>query len=253
MRYPSVLTGVVVCLLLSTSGQAETFTNILAPDVEFPGGAASFADVLIDYSPGIVTDPAAPDVPIPLPPYLGGHNTLGVPDADLQNSIDCANAPSTDTCKYASLGVGGVLIVRFTDNLLTGSGAEDPDLFIFQAGPNEPTFVDVSVDGVDWANVGIWANFNVGIDIDAFGFGVGDEFAFVRLRDEAETGNMTGITVGLDVDAIGAISTVIIPLPAAGWLFASSIGLLSTRRFRRRCSPENSYPAKESTACLTSA
>lgn len=229
--------AVAVCLAVLAAGDsaAETFTNLLAPDVEFPAGAVSFADELVEYSPGLVIDPAAPGVEIPLPPYRGGHNTIGIPDADLQNSIDCGNAPSTDTCKYASLGVGGVLTVKFTDNRLIGSGNSAPDLWIFTSGPNEPTFIDLSTDGANWESVGLWENFAVGIDIDSFGFGVEDAFAFVRLRDEPETGNTTGITVGLDVDAIGAISTAVVPLPAAWWLFGSAVGLLGV--IGRRGSP----------------
>jgi len=230
-RDPVPACALTLGLLLSATAQGEIFSNVLGSSADFPAGAPSFADQVIDYSPGIIFDPVLGSN-VPLSPYRGSDNALGVPDVDIQAVIDCGATPGTDTCNFVSLGVGGSLTVRFTDNVLTGGGTPDADLWVFDAGPDESTFVDVSVDGVDWLSLGAWSSFALGIDLDAFGFGIADEFAYVRLRDDPLQGNTSGITVGLDVDAIGAISTRVIPLPATGWLLAAALGALATRRRR---------------------
>jgi hypothetical protein len=208
---------------------AVSFTNINGISVDFPAGAISFADQLVDFSPGIVFDPAR-GINIPLSPYLDGNNTLGVPDMNLAQSLLCfSGTPTSQACKFASLGSLGSLTVRFTDNLLTGNGAASPDLWIFEAGPGDLTFVDVSVDGQNWLAVGSIAGFT-GVDLDAFGYGPGNTFAYVRLRD-APGGQPTGDTLGADIDAIGAISTVAaVPVPATGILLLSALAGLASRR-----------------------
>lgn len=216
-------------MLTSIVGQAETFSNFWGSSADFPAGIVSFADELVEFSPGVVPDPqGGPD--IPLPEYRDGNNALGAPDMTLQQLVDCSAAASTETCRFVSLGIGGFLTVKFTDNLLTGSGNSDPDLYIFETGPIESTYVDVSVDGINWSSVGLWPSFANGVDIDAFGFGVNDTFAFLRLRDDPTSGNTSGITVGADIDAIGAISTTTVPLPGSGWLLVSAIGLFRWMR-----------------------
>jgi hypothetical protein len=54
-----------------------------------------------------------------------------------------------------------------------------------------------------------------GIDVDAFGFGASHSFGYVRLTDDGNEGDQSGISVGADIDAVGAISTRIIPEPAS--------------------------------------
>jgi hypothetical protein len=222
----------VAAAFCAMPAQAVSYTNINGISVDFPAGAISFADELVSFSPGIVFDPAR-GVNIPLAPYLEGSNALGVPDMDLMQSISCFDgSPTTQDCKFVSLGSLGSLTVRFTDNLLTGSGTPAPDLWIFEAGPADPTFVDVSADGVSWFGVGTIDGFT-GVDLDAFGFGTGDTFGYVRLRD-APGGQPSGDTLGADIDAIGAISTVRpVPLPATGLLLGSALLALA----RRRASP----------------
>ncbi len=227
------LANVLAGLLGASSAHAVSFTNINGISVDFPAGAVSFADQLVDFLPGIIFDPAR-GINIPLSPYLDGNNTLGVPDMNLAQSLLCFDGtPTSQDCKFASLGSLGSLTVRFTDNLLTGNGAASPDLWIFEAGPGDLTFVDLSVDGLNWLAVGSIAGFT-GVDIDAFGFGPASAFGYVRLRD-APGGQPTGDTLGADIDAIGAISTVaVVPVPATGVLLLSALAGLASRR-RARC------------------
>jgi hypothetical protein len=49
---------------------------------------------------------------------------------------------------------------------------------------------------------------NRGIDIDQFGFGPSSRFSLVRLTDDPNVGEATGVSVGADIDAFGAISSI---------------------------------------------
>jgi hypothetical protein len=100
-------------------------------------------------------------------------------------------------------------VLRFDDNKLIGSGDNKFDLWVFEVGDDiEDTFVDISSDGVTWHSVGKVFGGMAGIDIDAFGFGIGDQFSYVRLTDDSNEGAQDGYTVGADIDAVGAIFTL---------------------------------------------
>ena len=127
-----------------------------------------------------------------------------------------------------SLGLGGLVEVRFTDNVLTNSGTSEDDLHIFEigaamGGETERTFVAVFPTPATLALPGfggtIGANgfFNVGsagggtdsLDIDAFfpGFEPGElEFSAVQIIDRDFNPAAIG-SHGADIDAVGAISS----------------------------------------------
>jgi hypothetical protein len=222
----------ISCLLTATAGRTTTFSNIQGGNVDFPAGAVSFADELVSFAPGLIFN-SVRQLYLPLPAFLAGQNTLGVPDVNLANAINCSLNQTAQNCKFISLGVGGVLTLRFTDNVLVGSGNAAPDLFVFEAGPAEQTFVDISADGVTWLSLGARNSFAQGIDIDAFGVGPNDSFSYVRLRDNPAIGQFDGDTVGADIDAIGAISTRVVPLPATVWFLASALAGLAVKRTER--------------------
>lgn len=169
--------------------RGETFRG-----VEFPMGAMSFADEVVSYRPGN---------PPPTEPHRGAHHALGIPN--WQGGTDCR---SQQNCSFVSLGSGGELVLRFTDNVLTGSGDAEIDLWVFEVGPDvEDMSVDVSTDGVVWQSLGAIGGGKSGVDLDAFGFGPSSAFSYVRLTDDPARGGRTGATVGADVDAVGAISS----------------------------------------------
>ena len=134
------------------------------------------------------------------------------------------------------MGAGGRIVVRFTDNSLTGSGNSDQDLWIFEIGPDvEDTFVDISKDGSTWFSVGAATGATQGVDIDAFGFGTSDFFSFVRLTDNIALDAASGPTVGADIDAVGAITSAppvvgTVPEPATLLLVATAFALAAFKR-----------------------
>lgn len=188
--------------LLVSANQADA--EIIG-GVEFPQGQVSFADSVVSFTPGAAGLPSAP--------YLGEANALGAPDYNFNPG--CA---SQEACTFVSLGVGGALVLRFDDNVLTGSNSNAFDLYVFEVGPNvEDTTVDLSIDGVNWLSVGLVTGSTRGIDIDAFGYDASSSFRYVRLIDVVnEGGTGSGGSVGADIDALGAISTRPFTPPTGG-------------------------------------
>lgn len=189
-----IQTAVVLTLttLSAFTSRAELFRG-----VEFPHGIRSFADGVVSYAPGS---------PLPSLPHQRASAALGAPDSDGET---CQNQ---ETCGYVSLSRGGSIILQFTDNALTGSGSTNLDLWIFEVGADvEDTFVEISKDGSTWFSIGKVFGSTSGIDIDAFGFGPSDHFTFVRLTDDPNEGDHSGVTPGADIDAVGAISSTNLP------------------------------------------
>ena len=188
--------------------------------VDFPDGAVSFADEVVLY------DPTFGGTSGPGEGVQDPTEALGIPDY--------TEGPGVD---YVSLGDGGRIVLRFTDNSLTGSGDDLLDLWIFEIGPDvEDTAVDISKNGIDWFSVGEVGGSTSGIDIDAYGWGTSDFFSYVRLTDDTNEGQQgSGGTVGADIDAVGAITSAPpVPIPAAAWLFCSGLmGLIGIARRRK--------------------
>lgn len=217
----------IVGALIGAGISCGLFANAHAAEfggVEFPQGAISFADHVVDYSPVMVGTG-------PTEPHRGSFNALGPPDYSGDNS--CA---SQAACSFVSLGDGGSITLKFTDNLLTGSGSASLDLWIFEVGPDvEDTYVDISKDGAIWYSVGKVGGATAGVDIDSFGYGISDQFAYVRLTDDPLADADSGSTVGADIDAVGAISTVAaIPEPEIYAMMGVGLGLMGWAARRRK-------------------
>ena len=184
----------IVALLIMFAGllssPAEEYKGI-----EFPQGALSFADEVISY------DPSYSSGAVPTHPnFLNPADAIGIPDyPDGQPGATGSVA----------LGSGGRIIVRFNNNALTGSDDSTHDLHIFEIGGDvEDTFIDISNDATNWHSLGKVFGSTASIDIDAFGFTSSNTFYYVRLTDDPNQGPTNNDTVGADIDAVGAISTI---------------------------------------------
>lgn len=175
--------------LISGAAMAEQFGG-----VEFPLGAISFADGVVDFTAGSAS----------IPPYDDPSRGLGVPDYD----------GTEDT--YFAIGESGVVVFEFTDNLLVDQSIVENgnDLYIFEIGPIVEAFdVAISADGLDYIEVGRVSGQPTGLDIAPF-VQSGDAFRFVRLTDDGD-GSSGSPFAGADIDAVGAIGSIAVPEPTA--------------------------------------
>ncbi len=197
-----------LCATLGCSLMTNAYAVIYG-GIDFPQGISSFADKVIKYDPLFNRGPA------PSTNFQDTNKALGAPDY-VSNS------------GYVSLGRGGLIELLFTNNILSNSGNNGKtDLHIFEVGPDvEDTFVairptastlplldpskDANKDG--FFEVGKIFGSTSSIDIDAIfpGFAAGKLlFDAVQLIDDPNEGNRSGVTVGADIDSVGAISSLV--------------------------------------------
>jgi large repetitive protein len=169
----------------------------------FEIGSFAFADRVVSYNPLHSGGPGPIDGLNDPSAALGQPNYTGSGEPQANEGV-------------VSLGRGGRLTLQFTDNLLTGSNSAAPDLVVFEVGDSEEVLVDVSTDGVTWTNVGRASAASPAIDIDAFGFNSISRIPFVRLTDVLGQGSQSGSSVGADIDAVGALSSVVVDQSTPG-------------------------------------
>lgn len=159
----------------------------------FPMGIESFADTVVLYDPGAL-----------------GKGTGDEPDTSFQSPRRALGPPDYALLKdsaFVSLGIGGTLVLKFVDNgLIDGPG---PDLRLFEINTDpEDVWVWISEDGDSFLPVGRASVDSPYIDIRPY-VRPGLIFRYVKLRDDVNQGGTGGIRVGADIDAIGAINTVL--------------------------------------------
>jgi outer membrane protein OmpA-like peptidoglycan-associated protein len=182
--------GLMFALLMLTVTNIFAQEPTLYPDgrgskVLFPLGEISFADEVISFNYGNPHSDKA---------YRTEEGILNIPDYDEQ----IANTTTT-------LGCGGEIILKFTDNVIID--VDGPDLFVFETGPAiEATKVFISKNGNDWLDVGILNEGKSDVDISDK-VNKTDVFRYVKLVDLRE--DCGGNFPGADIDAVGAIGSVI--------------------------------------------
>ena len=189
-------------VLLTASGDAlglnlaEAALTTLRPSLEVElAGKLGYAEAVADFSPVLSGGG-------PVACNLMPDKALGAPDSTYTGTACCAPIVQTVT-----LGVGGSISLEFTTISVSGNGSPEPDLWIYETGPDvEDTFVDLSVDGTNWVSVGKVFGSTSSLDIDQYGHGPQDLFRFVRLTDDPNEGDITGCSVGADIDAIAALA-----------------------------------------------
>ena len=213
-----------VCLTLlsavaiaGTTVKADIFNG-----VNFPSGEVSFVDEALHYDPL----------------FSGGPAPLGHAQIPLANALGPPNFLLC--CDHVPLGSGGLIELGFLDNLLTNDGTDSADLYVGEHwGTPEDFFVAIrptgdsialldptlDANGDGYFELGRYVARNLGgngsvalVDIDAVfpGFDPGQlEFDAVQIMDDPNRGeNLPDDTVGLDLEAVGAISaTSLVEVP----------------------------------------
>jgi OmpA-OmpF porin, OOP family len=163
-------------------GQGSDYRDSRGHTVHFPLGDRSFADEVVRY-----------DIGNPPPKPANAR--------DPQKALGPPNYQAKGHEGFVTLGCGGSLTLRFTDNALVN--VDGPDLYVFEVGPSvEPTRLEISRDGETWIDVGKIAGGTAAVDI-ASAVQPGDSFTYVRLTDLKK--DCGGAWPGADIDAVGAI------------------------------------------------
>ncbi|CAN5496651.1 hypothetical protein BH10BAC1_BH10BAC1_07300 [soil metagenome] len=147
-----------------------------------PQGDISFADEVVEFKRG------EPDA---VSEACDSTLALGV--------CDFAGVASN----FTSLGCGGTLTLRFTDNALIN--IPGPDLYVFEVGKFiETTQLFVSKDGKKWIDVGEISGGVSSVDIGD-SVKIGEVFHYVKLQDLKF--DCKGSWPGADIDAVAAIGS----------------------------------------------
>lgn len=182
---------VLSAILLVSFVSAQTSNQAIYPDghggfVYMPNGKISFADEIVELVEGT--------------PQCEAVNNGGAKEVILGE----ANYNIETRKGFFTIGCGGSITVRFTDNALTD--IEGPDLYIFEVGSEiENTQLEISKDGVTWITVGEISGGRAEVDIKDF-VKPNEVFYYVRLTDLKTS--CAGSFPGADIDAIAALGSV---------------------------------------------
>jgi len=188
-RFNFIVANIIAATLaapavLAQPMESREYSDGVRGVVVLPQGDRSFADVVVDYTPGSGTI---------LPRASDPRKALGAPDFS-GNVADGS---------FVSLGCDGTLTLQFTDNALVD--VEGPDLYVFEVGPKvEGMFLAISDDGENWVELGGIEGGRAEVDIRDM-VPPGSSFRYVRLTDD---GIDCGTNyAGADIDAVAAIGS----------------------------------------------
>lgn len=166
----------------SSLAQGKKYNDGHGGSIVLPTGDLSFADEVVDFKrgdPDAITEACDSTLALHLPDFAGVAEN------------------------FTSLGCGGSLTVRFTDNALVN--IQGPDLFVFEVGKFiETTQLYVSKDGKQWINVGTISGGVTAVDMGD-SVKAGEIFHYVKLVDLMT--DCKGSWPGADIDAIAAIGS----------------------------------------------
>lgn len=154
--------------------------------IYLPLGKISFADEVVEF--------------------IQGRPHASKEFSDPRSALGEPNYTHYKVPNYISLGCGGVLVLEFTDNGFVDM--EGPDIYIWEVGPSAESFqLEISKDGETWLNLGTVSGGRSFVDIAPVVEDIRDIFYFVRITDLKDI--CSGVSPGVDIDAVGTISGVI--------------------------------------------
>ncbi len=162
--------------------QGKSYSDGHNGELFLPLGELSFVDEVIEFKRG---------KPQPIASACDSSESLGEPD--FQGVAE----------HFTSLGCGGYLVLRFSNNALVN--IEGPDLFVFEVGKFvETTTLEISKNGKNWIKVGEISGGVTSIDIEK-STKKGEVFHYIKLTDLGT--DCTGKWPGADIDAVAAIGS----------------------------------------------
>ncbi len=172
--------------IFAQKGSGKLYRIDRYESIYLPLGKISFADTLVEYKVG---------KPAPVVKY--------------RDSVQCLHEPNYrnyQTPNFLSLGCGGSLTVEFTDNGFMNLPGND--LYIFEVGPSrEAAKIEISENGKDWIYAGKIAGGKSSIELNDANIDTETVFYYLRITDMQDL--CRSISAGADIDAIGAINSVI--------------------------------------------
>ncbi|MBZ0326813.1 MAG: OmpA family protein [Altibacter sp.] len=172
--------------LLAQKGTGKMYRIDRYESIYLPLGKISFADTIIQFRLG---DPG------PLEKYTDSQQCLHEPNYTYYKNPD-----------FLSLGCGGTVTVGFTDNGFMNLPGKD--IYIFEVGPSrEAAKVEISQDGIEWIYGGKISGGKSSIDLSDANVPAEVVYYYLRVTDLKEV--CKSKSAGADIDAIGAINSVI--------------------------------------------
>ena len=165
-------------------------------NVYVPMGKISFADEVMEFNLG---------TPRPFEKFKDSSQILHEPNYTRYEIPD-----------FVSLGCGGNIILKFTNNGFMN--LKGNDLYIFEVGPSkEPALLEISTDGEYWIFAGETQGGKSSIDLEDAEVDRETIFHYIRITDLR--GVCHSKTAGVDIDAVAALNSVIKLNIAADVLF----------------------------------
>lgn len=172
---------------VSDCKEGRTFIDNQGGVVTTTCGEGAYASEVMDYTVGS----PAPAVHSQTPSQI-----LGFPDYSMNNSDTGAERG------FVTLGCYGSIIVRFAEGV---TDLEGSDLHVFEVGEGvEPTNIQVSVDGVNWVDVGNVSGGTASLDLNGK-VSTGEVYYYVKLTDLG-SGCSRSDFAGADIDSILVLS-----------------------------------------------
>lgn len=169
-------------------------------NIYVPLGKISFADEVVKFNLG---------TPKPFKVFRDSSQALHEPNYTKYEKPD-----------FVSLGCGGQLVVKFTNNGFMNLKGDD--LYIFEVGPSkESARIEISTDGENWIFAGDTKGGKSSIDLSDANVDSETIFYYLRITDLKDL--CRSKTAGVDIDAVAAINSVIKLDIAADVLFGVAL------------------------------